>query len=442
MSIISIDFGTSSLKTALLDDRVHIVATSSVPYQFDVEHNDWVTLSDTVLWEALRQGIQALGDTHDVSLVVYDAFSPSVVLMDERGEAIYPVITHLDRRAKEQSRQIQKNMGSSAFQAVTGLLPFTGGASVTTMMWFAQNQPELYEKASQIGPLCTWVYQKLTGVFATDPVNASQTGGYETITAKGWSESILNEIRLDIRKLPPVHQAGTIMGNLTENAAAWLGLKTGIPVALGSNDAAMAQVGAGNNHPGDILNIAGSSEMVSILTDQPIVHPRYYLRKAAQPGLWQFYATTIGGFALDWIKNQMFREMDKKQFFDELIPSLLQKDQTSSHVRFLPYLAGDRQSIQKKRGAFHGMTLDTTREDLLYAVLRGINDPIRDTIRLSSEILDINPVLKITGGLTRTAGYSEFKTRYFGVKEYQVIDDCPLIGNARLALQMMDKPCE
>jgi len=433
MNILSFDYGTSSLKTALLDSDLKVVASATVPYRFDVENNDWVTLREEVLWEALRQGILELGDTSRVGLIVYDAFSPSIVLMDEEGNAQYPVITHLDRRAKEQSRQIQRNMGAKAFQSVTGLLPFTGGASVTTMMWFAQNRPDLYRKVTKIGPLCTWVYQKLTGVFATDPVNASQTGGYETITDRGWSESILRDIGLVVEKLPPVHQAGTVLGTLTDSAAQWIGLKAGIPVALGSNDAAMAQVGAGNNQPGDILNIAGSSEMVSVLTNKPIVHERYYLRKAAQPGLWQFYATTIGGFALDWMKAQMFSEMAHHAFYDELIPSLLKRDPFSGSVRFLPYLAGDRQSIQKKRGAFHGMTLDTTREDLLFAVLQGINGPIRDTIALSARNLEINPCLKITGGLTRTEGYCEFKTKLFKVNDYQVMDNCTIIGNALLA---------
>jgi xylulokinase len=93
-------------------------------------------------------------------------------------------------------------------------------------------------------------------------------------------------------------------GTLQKDMADALGVREGIPVAVGTNDMASAQAGAGNFEPGCIMDTAGSSDMVSILTDQPVVHPRYYLRNSAIPGLWQIYATTAGGFALDWFYGQ------------------------------------------------------------------------------------------------------------------------------------------
>jgi len=176
--------------------------------------------------------------------------------------------------------------------------------------------------------------------------------------------------------------------------------------------------------------------MISILTDVPITHEKYYLRKAAQKGLWQFYATTVGGFALEWVKNLMFSEVEHHRFYDEIIPALLAREQRPNTVTFLPYLAGDRQSLIKKRGSFNGLTLETRREDLLLAVLYGINQPLVDTIQLSSSIIQISPVLKITGGLTRTAGYCDLKARLFGVERVETVDDCTIRGNARLAIAL------
>lgn len=437
--ILSIDFGTSSLKSALLDDNLMVVASSTIPYQYDIVNTDHVTLKASTLWSTLRDGVKSLDALGKVDLIVYDTFSPSVVFMDDEGTALYPVITHLDRRAKLQSRQIQKEIGAKPFQQITGLLPFTGGASVTTMMWMAQNMPEIYHQTAVIAHMTTWVYKNLTGIFAMDPVNATQTGAYETITGQGWSQSILTAVNLDSAKFPRVVEAGTILGSLTKAAAGWLGLTEGIPVAFGTNDAAVAQVGAGNNHIGEILNISGSSEMVSILTDVPIINEKYYLRRAAQKGLWQFYATTVGGFALDWMRNLMFSEVDANRYYNEIIPSLLAREPKKNSPCFLPYLAGDRQSLLKKRGSFNGMTLDTSREDLLLAVLNGINKPLVDTIELSAKLIKINPTVKITGGLTRIAGYCDLKARLFNVDNIQSVDDCTIRGSAQLALAMMNK---
>jgi sugar (pentulose or hexulose) kinase len=38
-------------------------------------------------------------------------------------------------------------------------------------------------------------------------------------------------------------------------------------------------------------------------------------------------------------------------------------------VSFEPYLAGDRASVEQRAASFHGLTLSTTREDMLSAIL-------------------------------------------------------------------------
>jgi xylulokinase len=439
MYILAFDYGSSSIKLSIFDHKLSLIRSVSVAYRYHVENNDWVTMDADVLYQSLLTAVRQLSEfLQGIEIMTFDTFSPSLVLMDERGQALYPVITHLDRRAKAQSKKIQKQMGAQAFQKITGIYPFTGGASVTTMMWFHDNLPAIFDKTCKLGHLNTYIYKKLTGIWATDPVNASMTGAYETITEKGWSGDILREFGIPESKFPDIHQAGTILGKLLPEIAEDMGLKAGIPVVLGSNDAATAQVGAGNNRPGDILNISGSSEMVSILSDQPIVNGKYYLRKSIQPGLWQLYATTIGGFAIEWIRKEMFSDLDQDRFYRELIPTLLVHGNVGSMVRFLPYLAGDRQSLRRKTGSFTGLTLDSTREDLLLAIFCGINHPIRETISLGSEFLNLNDPLKITGGLSRISKYPEFKVKILGRQQYKVIDDCTIMGSAVLALKALN----
>ena len=47
-------------------------------------------------------------------------------------------------------------------------------------------------------------------------------------------------------------------------------------------------------------------------------------------------------------------------------------DPVAEGVRFRPYLSGDRTTLNQPRGAFSGLTLATTREQLLSAVLEGL----------------------------------------------------------------------
>jgi sugar (pentulose or hexulose) kinase len=328
-------------------------------------------------------------------------------------------------------------MGKESFQKITGVLPFTGGVSITNILWMMENLPGVITKTHKMGHLNTYIYKRLTGCWATDPTNASMMGLYETTSWGGWSGEICSAFNISRDKLPDIYPAGTVLGGLRSEAARITGLKEGIPVVLGSNDAATAQIGAGNTRAGDILNISGSSEMISIISDKPVVNDRYYLRNAITPGKWQVYATTVGGFAIDWFRKEFFREMDRDVFFNEYLPELVLARLNKSTVKFLPYLAGDRQSLKKKRGGFSGLTLDSSREDLLVAILHGTHEPIIRTIDISRRFIELSKTIKLTGGLIERA-YMELKRKKFSGFDLEVIDNAPIHGNGRLALEALE----
>lgn len=413
---------------------------SRVEYQYRVFNQNWVELDTDIVLAAMRSGIKGLADYLDeVELVAFDTFSPSVVLMDAGGEALYPIITHLDRRSKDQMQRIVDEMGSRTFQGITGIQPFIGGASITTILWLMENEPALFDRTFKLGHFNTYIYHKLTGCWATDPVNASMTGMFETIAGDGWSGRICDSFGIPMNKLPDILQHGMTAGRLTEQAAAITGLRKGIPVALGSNDAATAQIGAGNVKAGDILNISGSSEMISILTDKAVASEHYYLRRAATPGLWQIFATTASGLAVDWFRKLFYQDMEERTFYQKELPDIIRREVDSTSVRFSPYIAGDRQSLAPKTGAFTGLTLQTGKRDFLAAILLGIHEPIVNTINIASGYLDLNKRIKLTGGMLDDA-FIELKRKILKGYDFTVIDNCPIIGNGILATQPLKRP--
>ncbi|MDR3119748.1 MAG: sugar kinase [Clostridiales bacterium] len=452
MKLLSIDVGTSSVKIALMDGDCTILDSAKARYQIRTTNVDWVELDADAILAAIVEAIHKLPGARDAELVAFDNFSPSVMLMDENGDAVHSILTHLDRRSKRQTQEILSDFGKERFQAITGIQPFTGGASITSFLWLKANRPKEWAACRRIGHINTYVYKQLTGKWAIDPVNASQTGLYETITNAGWSKEICGAFSIPEGLLPEVLPAGTIAGGLTKRFAELTGLREGVPVALGTNDAASAQIGAGNGLAGDILNISGSSDMVSILTDKPIVHDKYYLRGFCLPGLWQIYVTTAGGFAVDWFRAQFYRDLSGRQFFDEEFEGAAKLctegrggasgDSSADSdgggralsVGFTPYLAGDRQSLTPKQASFTGLTLDTTRRQMLAAVLLAMHEPMRDVMEICEASIKLRGKIKLTGGMLSPA-FVDLKRRLFPAYEVEVIDDCPLIGNARLALK-------
>ena len=71
-----------------------------------------------------------------------------------------------------------------------------------------------------------------------------------------------------------------------------------------------------------------------------------------------------------------------------------------NHVYFLPYLMGERSPINdtNARGTFTGMTMDTSRSDLVQAVLEGVAFAIRDSFEVAKSLGIEIPRSNICGG--------------------------------------------
>jgi sugar (pentulose or hexulose) kinase len=442
MHFLSIDFGTSAVKMAILDEYLDVKQTATAPYPYLLLPGEKVEIDPEELWAACYRACSELDAElrAQVDMLCYDTFSPSPVFVKGDGSLTYPnIITHLDRRSRAQSGHIDTVIGNDRYREIAGILPFAGGAGAMTFIWFRQNAPEHLDAAARIGHLPTYVHHRLTGEWAVDLVNASMSGLYETTTQGGWSDELVEAFELDRRLLSEIHDPGVALGTLRAEEAARLGLRAGIPVAVGTNDMAAAQSGAGNQQAGCIMNTAGSSDMVSILTDKPVTSPNYYLRNAALPGLWQIYATTAGGFALDWFRTQFCREMSTDAFYGSYLSETLERWKDDGEVRFGPYLTGDRQSLEKRAGSWSGLTLAATREEMLAAVLKSMNRVLAATLAEAAQVVELKPVIKLTGGMSDDR-FVALKKREIPGFRFEVVEDCPIRGNVILAQRHLSAP--
>lgn len=434
MLFLSVDFGTSSVKMSIIDDKLETKQWSKAEYPYILLPGEKNEIDPAELFGSLYRAAEELDPAlkKQVEVLCYDSFSPSPVMMKEDGELAYPnIITHMDRRSRPQTAYIEKVLGKEAYLDIVGAYPFAGGVGAMTFIWFMQNEPQYLEQTYRIGHLPSYIHKKFTGEWMVDLVNASMMGLYETTTQGGWSKKLIDTFGMKPSWFSEIRNPGTLYGKLLPEMAKKLGLRDGLPVAVGTNDMAAAQMGAGNKTPGCIMNTAGSSDMVSILTDKAITNPRYYLRNSALPGLWQIYATTAGGFGIDWFYEQFCRDLNKEQFYGEFIPAALDTWKTDGEVTFDPYLTGDRQSLEKRTGAWHGLTLAATREEMFAAMLKSMNRVLNTTITEAKAIVKMNPLIKLTGGLS-TPCYIALKKREIPGFEFEVVDNCSILGTVEL----------
>jgi xylulokinase len=388
MPILGLDIGSSSVKAAVVRDGKIVGGLARCEYP---THRDGprVEVNPRDILRAIAKAIGDLGaSARRVDAIGLSVMSPAWVAMDAKGKPLTPIITHQDRRSVAIAHELEHRVGKQTYLRIAGNRPFPGGISCTTAAWFAKNHPGVMKRADLIGHLNTFLHRRMTGQRVIDRSNASFTGFYETLKQGGWSAELCRAADVSIRQLPEIFESDVVPGKLLPEMAGKMGLTAGTPVMAGAIDTSCAMFLA-PPRAGQLLNVSGSTDVLALCTNQPRPDDHLLTRalgvgnlwteKGGQdplPGkrvpdplsqnLWMSVGTlAAAGSSLDWMREQFFREVPQNDFY-KLASKLTRK---KSAVIFDPYLAGERAEMDQKQAAFRNLTLSTTREEMLIAVI-------------------------------------------------------------------------
>ena len=157
--------------------------------------------------------------------------------------------------------------------------------------------PEIYTAADRMLEAADWVVWQLTGV---ETRNAC-TAGYKAIWSKreGFPDKAYFkalDLRLenvvDEKMSRNIRPIGERAGGLTQQAAAWTGLKPGTAVAIANVDAHVAVPAASVTEPGRMVMIMGTSICHMVLGDEEHIVPGMcgYVEDGIVPGMFGYEA--------------------------------------------------------------------------------------------------------------------------------------------------------
>ncbi len=173
------------------------------------------------------------------------ASSTGLVVLERAGRPLRPALLWNDTRSAPQAAALTEALGGpAAWTARTGSVP-VASMTAAKWRWLRENEPYAAESAAAVRLPHDFLTERLAGVAATDPGDASGTCWYSTATG-AYDPQLLGLAGLDEKLLPPVAPTGaTRIGSLTDAAAGQLGLPAGIAVAAGTGDNMAAAVGLG-----------------------------------------------------------------------------------------------------------------------------------------------------------------------------------------------------
>lgn len=429
--ILTFDIGTTGNKCTIFDETGRNLFTHTVPYGTIYPKPGWAEQRPEDFWDSVVTGtrflLQKSGlSASQITVIGLSGHMNGCIPVDSAGTPLFNDILHSDSRSVSECGEI-----SSAFDGMT-YYNITGGRldphyTLPKILWLKNNYPEVYEKTSRFLGSKDFIAQKLTGNEGfTDYSDASMEGMLD-IRRRCWSEDIIKALKLDSGKLPQLKRSSDIAGHLTKEAAEALGLRQGIPVAVGGGDAACATKGAGVTERLQAYNYIGSSSWISILNDKPL------LDKSART--FNFYdldgeTCNICGtiqcatISYDWVLENIGRHEIEEcrkngvNVFDFVDGIAAKAPAGSNGVYFLPYLMGERSPIwdENTRGGFIGFSLYNKREDLFRATYEGIAYALKSVLDVYEENGLSPGQLALIGGGAKSPFWNDIMCNIYGKK--------------------------
>ncbi|MDP1990528.1 MAG: FGGY family carbohydrate kinase, partial [Syntrophales bacterium] len=285
--------------------------------------------------------------------------------------------------------------------AETANMPVAGGCSLASLLWIKDNLPEIYRKVAVFGHSNTFMGKWLTGAFAIDPSSASLTALYNTVkNDRTWNEEIAGAFGISLEQLPPVIHSHESPGRLKPELAAELGLTREPSVVIGGNDAVLAAYSLGIEAPGETMNVNGTCEITLVCLPKCYPSRNYNIRCHAVSGRWlTLYVMNALGVAYEWFRRLFCSELSVDAYYGDFMPKAIDKwlDRESG-VTYVPYLMGSRYSLEPLRAEFLGMTQETSREELLAALVRGLCLYQREHLKEIALEIPLKEDIRVTGG--------------------------------------------
>jgi len=323
----------------------------------------------------------------------------SIVPLDRTGAPVHNCIVWADTRAEKQAKHVGAQATGERWN------PAIAAYSLPKVLWVKESQPEIFARVRRIVFSKDYLRYLMTGTQSTDYSDASGSLAWD-FASRQWDKDLLSSVEVSADLFPDVTNATEAGGTLTASAAEMLGLRPGIPVAIGGGDVACAVTGSGISEPNTLLINAGTAAQIILLQAAPRVYEkgqgvRYQFELGFDAKTFVMGALPSAGFSLEWWRNHLGRTVTYADL----------DDLAQEHIAFpenpifLPFLQGTGTPylIDKPLGSFLSLSGSTNTKMMTCAVMEGVAYGIRQSAEalFPAQSLHDYQVL-ITGGVSKS----------------------------------------
>jgi len=383
MSLLGIDLGAGGCSAAAYAGDGTLLAHAQRDYQPVTGAQGVRELDAHQVWVAAREAIAAVAEqarADPIQALSVASIGEALVPVGADGRIAGRALLDLGSQAQPYLQELERQLGEERVYDITRQLP--GPLYwLPKLCWLRDRQPESWQRAWGYVSLSGLVCSLLGGSSSSDYSLASSTLLLDSVRRE-WSRELLAACRLPVEKLPRLAPAGTPVGTVTPAIGRELGLSPRARLILGGHTHACQALGAGVIHSGMAL-YGMSSHVYMIPTFQAV--PLISLMREngldaahhVAPGLFTSRLDNpSGGLALRWFRDQLApleRRLALRRGANPYDVLLAEMPEDPTNLLVLPHLApSERTGGPAATGAVLGLTLNTTRGEIVRALLEGM----------------------------------------------------------------------
>jgi xylulokinase len=410
--ILVYDIGTTSVKSAVFDSEGKPRFSVSAPYKTEYPRPGWAEQDPAQFWEAAVAGTKKMFALPEAAGLSIEAIGLSGHMngslpVDGEGNPVYPELIHSDSRSGVQCEKILSQFGTEELYAVTGNRTDVH-LSLPKMLWLKDQEPEAYKRTRWFLNSKDFLRLKLTGISGVSDYSDASLTGVFNVKERAWAWDLIDGLGFSRSCFPEVRSSIENGGKLSKEAAAALGLPSGIPVSVGGGDGSCATRGSGISVQGEAYISFGSSAWISVLAPNPVFDPKKRMQNFFDlDGKNCNICGTVqsAGAAVDWVLGLLFGDAElPSEEYRRIEKELMSIPIGSGGVMFLPYLMGERTPHwdPAARGVFSGLSLSSGRENMIRSVYEGVSFALREVTEVYTDLAMKVTSMKLLGGGVRS----------------------------------------
>jgi xylulokinase len=449
--IIAYDLGTGGNKASLYDSDGNCLTNTFFPYETSYPRSGMHEQRPADWWDSIINSTRQLLEKtqvnkSEIECLAISGHSLGVVPIDKKGTLLRestPIWS--DSRAGAQAEAFFKKTDPENWYLRTGNGFPAKLYSVFKILWYRDNEPEVFKNIHRVLGTKDYINYRLTGQLKTDYSYASGCGVYD-LKNWGYSSELLSASGLEESIFPEILPSTEIIGELAPSAAEELGLPTSVKVACGGVDNSCMALGARNIKSGRVYLSLGSSAWIAVSAEEPVLDPisKPFVFTHVIPGMFTSAVSIFSaGNSYRWLRDTICPDLvqqaaqSNRDVYD-LMGELAAGSPTGANkLLFNPSLAGgsSQEPHPDIRGAFSGLDLGHTRADLVRAGLEGIAMNLGSVLQVLKRFTKLSDEMVIVGGGSKSDLWRQIFADVFNMKivKTNIGEEAGSLGAAAIA---------